>query len=226
MRLWAARLLAGCCLRLSPHCFSSPASLRLFMDAARRGSKIESLKEWRTPMAGDKETRYRDTKMDRDTKLAPTEIQRPPEVGPAPTGRATMLVGIALVLLLIAGLITFLDRRSEARTLIEETQAVSIPTVAVVQPKTEPASDELVLPGNLQAFTESPIFARTNGYLLRWYKDIGSKVQKGDLLAAIDTPEIDQELSQAKATSQQVKAALGLAKISADRWATLRKTDS
>jgi len=83
-----------------------------------------------------------------------------------------------------------------------------------------------VLPGNLQAFEESPIFARTNGYLLRWYKDIGSKIQKGELLAAIDTPEIDQELSQARASREQVRSALGLAKISADRWANLRKTDS
>jgi RND family efflux transporter MFP subunit len=84
----------------------------------------------------------------------------------------------------------------------------------------------LILPGNLQAFEESPIFARTNGYLLRWNKDIGSKVHKGDLLAVIDTPEVDQELSQARAARDQVKSALGLAKISADRWANLRKTDS
>jgi RND family efflux transporter MFP subunit len=83
-----------------------------------------------------------------------------------------------------------------------------------------------VLPGNLQSFAESPIFARTNGYLLRWYKDIGSKIQKGELLAEIDTPEIDQELSQARASREQVRSALGLAKISADRWANLRKTDS
>jgi RND family efflux transporter MFP subunit len=83
-----------------------------------------------------------------------------------------------------------------------------------------------VLPGNLQAFEESPIFARTNGYLLRWTKDIGSKVEKGELLAAIDTPEVDQELSQARAAREQIKAALGLAKISADRWANLRKSDS
>jgi multidrug efflux system membrane fusion protein len=83
-----------------------------------------------------------------------------------------------------------------------------------------------VLPGNLQAFIESPIFARTNGYLLRWYKDIGSKIQKGELLAAIDTPEVDQELSQARASREQIKAALGLAKISADRWANLLKSDS
>ena len=86
--------------------------------------------------------------------------------------------------------------------------------------------NELVLPGNLQAYIESPIFARTNGYLLRWYKDIGSKVEKGELLASIDTPEVDQELSQARATREQINAALGLAKISADRWANLRKSDS
>jgi membrane fusion protein, multidrug efflux system len=78
----------------------------------------------------------------------------------------------------------------------------------------------------LQPFEESTIFARTSGYLLRWYKDIGSKVQKGELLASIDTPEIDQELSQSRATREQIKAALGLAKISADRWANLRKSDS
>ena len=95
-----------------------------------------------------------------------------------------------------------------------------------MQPKSETGDDQLVLPGNLQAYEESPIFARTNGYLLRWYKDMGSRVQKGELLASIDTPEVDQELSQARASREQIKAALGLAKISADRWANLRKTDS
>jgi len=96
----------------------------------------------------------------------------------------------------------------------------------VVQPTKGPGEDELVLPGNLQAFIESPIFARTNGYLLKWYKDIGSHVEKGELLATIDTPEVDQELSQARANREQIKAALALAKISADRWENLRKTDS
>lgn len=95
-----------------------------------------------------------------------------------------------------------------------------------MQPKPVTGDNELVLPGNLQAYIESPIFARTNGYLLRWYKDIGSKVEKGELLASIDTPEVDQELSQARATREQINAALGLAKISADRWANLRKSDS
>lgn len=152
--------------------------------------------------------------------------ERLPDPAPAPTSRGKMLVGAVLLVLITAGAVTFLNRRSETDALAKETEAVAVPTVAVVQPKSEPGTDELVLPGNLQAFEESPIFARTNGYLLRWYKDIGSKVQKGELLAQIDTPEIDQELLQARAGREQVKSALGLAKISAERWANLRKSDS
>lgn len=144
----------------------------------------------------------------------------------APAGRGKILIGAALLVLITAGAVTFFNRSVESSALAKETEAVSVPTVAVVKPQTEPGNDELVLPGNLQAFEESPIFARTNGYLLRWYKDIGSKVKKGELLAAIDTPEIDQELSQARAAREQVKSALDLAKISADRWANLRKSDS
>jgi multidrug efflux system membrane fusion protein len=154
------------------------------------------------------------------------QIDRPPDVPPASAGRGKLLVAVALLVLLVAGAITFLNRRTETNALAKETEAVAIPTVAVVQPHAESGNDELVLPGNLLAFEESPIFARTNGYLLRWYKDIGSHVQKGELLAAIDTPEVDQELSQARATREQIKAALALAKISADRWANLRKSDS
>jgi RND family efflux transporter MFP subunit len=154
------------------------------------------------------------------------QIQRPPDLPPAPAGRAKIIVGVVLVVLLLSGLITFLTRKSETDALAKETDAEAIPTVAVVHPAAEPGDTELVLPGNLQAYIESPIFARTNGYLLRWYKDIGSHVEKGELLAAIDTPEVDQELSQARANREQLKAALGLAKISADRWANLRKTDS
>jgi RND family efflux transporter MFP subunit len=150
----------------------------------------------------------------------------PTNVQPASSRVAKMLVGAVLLLLIVAGAITFLSRKSETDALAKETDAEAVPTVAVVQPKSEAANDELILPGNLQAFEESPIFARTNGYLVRWYKDIGSKIQKGELLANIDTPEVDQELSQAKATREQVRSALGLAKISADRWANLRKTDS
>jgi RND family efflux transporter MFP subunit len=159
--------------------------------------------------------------------MQPTsEYDSPSAAPPAPANRGKILLGAALLVLLTAGAVTYLNRRSETDALAKETEAVSIPTVAVVHPQSEPGNDELILPGNLLAYEESPIFARTNGYLVRWYKDIGSKVQKGELLAAIDTPEVDQELSQAKASREQILAALGLAKISADRWANLRKTDS
>jgi membrane fusion protein, multidrug efflux system len=161
-----------------------------------------------------------------ETEAVRPDDYRPSDLGPHPAGRAKLLIGAMLLVLITAGVVTFLNKKSETDALAKETEAVSIPTVAVVQPQTEPGNDELVLPGNLQAFIESPIFARTNGYLLRWYKDIGSKVEKGELLAAIDTPEVDQELFQAKASREQIKAALGMAKISADRWANLLKTDS
>ena len=98
--------------------------------------------------------------------------------------------------------------------------------MAVVHPIAEPADEELVLPGTLQAYVESPIYARTNGYLLRWYKDIGSRVTQGELLAEIDTPEVDQELLQARANRQQIVAQMDLAKINADRYVSLRKSDS
>src|SRR5580658_868683 len=171
-------------------------------------------------------TEQNETHSSAPAQHAHPEISRPPDLPPAPAGRAKLLVGVALLVLLVAGVITFLNRRSEAHALVTETEAVAVPNVAVVQPQAEPGNDELVLPGNLLAFIESPIFARTNGYLLRWYKDIGSQVKQGELLASIDTPEVDQELSQARASREQIKAALGLAKISADRWATLLKTDS
>ncbi|MFZ0688109.1 MAG: efflux RND transporter periplasmic adaptor subunit [Terriglobales bacterium] len=166
-----------------------------------------------------------------NTELNEKEAVQPDNIrvsdqGAPPANRGKILVGAVLLVLLTAGAVTFLNRKSETDALAKETEAVSVPTVAVVQPQTEAGNDELVLPGNLQAFIESPIFARTNGYLLRWNKDMGSRVQKGELLAEIDTPEVDQELSQAKASREQINAALALAKISADRWANLRKTDS
>ena len=166
------------------------------------------------------------TTEENETEPVRPDDYRPSDLGPAPVGRGKILVGAVLLVLITAGVVTFLNKKSETDALAKETEAVSVPTVAVVQPQTEPGNDELVLPGNLQAFIESPIFARTNGYLLRWYKDMGGKVEKGELLAAIDTPEVDQELSQARASREQIKAALGLAKISADRWANLLKSDS
>jgi membrane fusion protein, multidrug efflux system len=156
----------------------------------------------------------------------PPGIQQPPEVPPAPPRKAMMIVGVALLLLLVAGAITLLNHVSHDRALAKETERETVPTVAVVHPLAETPDEDLVLPGSLLAYEESPIYARTNGYLVRWYKDIGSRVSKGELLAKIDTPEVDQELDQTRAARQQIVAQLELAKISADRWENLRKTDS
>src|SRR6266567_3804853 len=108
------------------------------------------------------------------------------------------LTGGAL-LLVVLGAFAMLQRRSEYRTLAEETETLAIQTVGVIHATPEAGEEDLVLPGTMEAFVESPIYARTNGYLKKWYHDIGSRVQKGDLLADIDTPEVDQQLSQARA---------------------------
>ena len=160
-----------------------------------------------------------------DGRQAP-EITQPPKLPPAPPRKALMLIGLVLLLLVIGGAISLLTRVRDSHVLAEETERDSIPTVAVVHPTAERPDEELVLPGSLQAYEESPIYARTNGYLLRWYKDIGSRVTQGELLADIDTPEVDQELMQVRANRQQMVAAMDLAKINADRYVALRKTDS
>ena len=146
-----------------------------------------------------------------------------PQQQPPKSGRLALIV---LLVLLVAGGFTVVRRLSERGALAKETERLAIPTVGVTNPNMEPAADQLVLPAQLQPYVDSPIFARTNGYLLRWTKDIGSHVNKGELLAEIDTPEVDQELMQAKATRQQTEAQMDLAKSTAERWTNLRKTDS
>lgn len=161
-----------------------------------------------------------------ESQHTPPQVTPPPELPAAPPRKALIIVGLVIAVLVIAGAASMVSRIRAGHALAKETEVDAVATVAVVHPIAEKPDEELVLPGSLQAFEESPIYARTNGYLLKWYKDIGSKVNKGDLLAAIDTPEVDQELSQARATRQQSAAQLDLAKISADRWQNLRKTDS
>ena len=160
-----------------------------------------------------------------DERHAP-EITPPPPLPPATPRKALLMIGMVLLALAIGAVITLVSRIRNSRVLADETVQTSVPTVSVVHPIAESADEELVLPGTMQAYEESPIYARTNGYLLRWYKDIGSRVNKGDLLAEIDTPEVDQELMQARANRQQIVAQLDLAKINADRYVSLRKSDS
>jgi RND family efflux transporter MFP subunit len=130
-----------------------------------------------------------------------------------------------VILLVVFGGFTLFQRRAQYQALAKETETLAIPTVAVIHPTVEGSQEDLVLPGTLQAYVESPIYARTNGYLKKWYRDIGSRVQKGDLLAEIDTPEVDQQLSQARADLNTSKANSHLAEITATRYAELIKTD-
>jgi membrane fusion protein, multidrug efflux system len=161
-----------------------------------------------------------------ESHRTPPQVTPPPELPPAPPRKAVIIVVLVVVVLALSGAASMFSRIRAGRALAKETEIDSVPTVSVVHPTAEKPDEELLLPASLQAYEESPIYARTNGYLLRWYKDIGSRVNKGELLADIDTPEIDQELSQARATRQQIAAQRDIAKISADRWQNLRKTDS
>jgi RND family efflux transporter MFP subunit len=132
---------------------------------------------------------------------------------------------VAVVALLIVGVFTLLQRRSQYQALAKETETLAIPTVAVIHPSVESSDEGLVLPSTLQAYVESPIYARTNGYLKKWYRDIGSRVHQSELLAEIDTPEVDQQLIQARADLETAKANSNLSKITANRYEELIKTD-
>jgi RND family efflux transporter MFP subunit len=166
------------------------------------------------------------TQLTEQRNQEPAMNSSPPVHHPQPAKKSGLLAIIVLAILIVAGAFALARRVTERGALAKETERLAIPTVGVIKPSAEPAADQLVLPAQLQAYVESAIYARTNGYLLRWNKDIGSHVKKGELLAEIDTPEVDQELSQAKAAQQQTVAQLQLAKSTAERWANLRKTDS
>ncbi|HEY2807362.1 MAG TPA: efflux RND transporter periplasmic adaptor subunit [Steroidobacteraceae bacterium] len=135
---------------------------------------------------------------------------------------AYILLGVALVLA-IWGIVS----RLSARNALERQSAESaFVTVLTAQPKRGPGADSLVLPGNVQAFYEAPIYARTNGYLKTWHTDIGTPVKKGQLLAEIDTPEVDQQLRQAQADLATAEANYQLARTTDERWKGLLATQS
>ncbi len=156
------------------------------------------------------------------------ETQQP---APPRTTSKTM-GGLFLVLLaaaLVLGYVIYqgVTSRAKASTALErETLANSVPTVAVIQPQLSPGADEVVLPGNVQAFIDTPIWARASGYLRVWHVDIGARVKRGDLLAELEAPEVDQQLQQARETLVMANANLKLSQITAERYSGLFKTDS
>ncbi|MGB9472702.1 MAG: efflux RND transporter periplasmic adaptor subunit, partial [Candidatus Acidiferrum sp.] len=137
-----------------------------------------------------------------------------------PGGRRTAMVFATIGLVLLAAVIYLgIHSRAAAESRLKQrTEEAAVPIVTVIYPKEGAPTDEIVLPGVTQAFTDSPIYARTNGYLKQWYFDIGAHVKKDQLLAVIDTPEIDQQLQQARADLDTAQANVAIAKITADRW--------
>ena len=154
-----------------------------------------------------------------------------------PTGpkeRMSILLRIVLILLLLAAALAIAygvyrgiqSRVNADSSLKRETFEAAVDTVSVIHPKPQSLAENVVLPGNVQAYVATPIFARINGYLKKWYFDIGAKVKTGQLLADIDAPEVDQQLDQARADLNTAKANQQLAQTTAARYESLLKTDS
>jgi RND family efflux transporter MFP subunit len=143
------------------------------------------------------------------------------------SGRAILVLLAATALALGFFIYSGIRGRLEAASSLKHTtEEAAVSDVVVVHPKKEAPIEEIVLPGGTQPYINCPIYARTNGYLVNWFFDIGARVKKNDLLAVIDTPELDQQLQQARADLETAKSNLALAKITADRWQNLIKTHS
>jgi RND family efflux transporter MFP subunit len=145
------------------------------------------------------------------------------------TGASRLALLLGLVAAVALGLFIYFGihgRLEAASSLQNATERAAVSDVGVVHPKAAAPIDEVILPGATQPFVNSPIYARTNGYLVKWFYDIGAKVKKGDLLAIIDTPELDKQLEQARADLASATSNLALSKITAERWQGLVKTRS
>jgi RND family efflux transporter MFP subunit len=154
------------------------------------------------------------------------DTQHAPEAKPVATGLA--VTTLVIVLLVFAALATFgiLSRIHRTNVLAESTQELAAPVVIALAPKQGAATDTFLLPGNVTAYTDAPIYARTSGYLTKWYYDMGSHVKKGALLAEIATPELDQQLAQAEADLGTAEANAKNAKAQAQRYQGLVATNA
>jgi RND family efflux transporter MFP subunit len=140
--------------------------------------------------------------------------------------RAKFIIGVLVGGMLVGGVIIFVVRGFQASALESSTELHAKQYVTTINPKAGGGGLPLTLPGTLQGINEATVYARSNGYILRWNKDIGSSVKKGELLAEITAPEIDQELSQAVAAQQQAASSEALARSTAERWKSLREKDA
>ena len=145
-----------------------------------------------------------------------------------PPRRKRWVVVLAIALIVVLGILAWgiWSRMSARNTLQAETVQAAVTAVSVISPKQTVPAQELILPGNVQPFITSPIYARTNGYLKKWYFDIGAHVKQGQLLAMIETPEVDQQLQQARSNLLTAQANLELASITKTRYQGLLKSNA
>ena len=167
------------------------------------------------------------TQRNETTTIAPAGTVDPVAHERRPIPRALWIVlSVFAVVLLVVIVLGILSRAHDEHALAERTADDSLLTVSVVHPAIAHLSPEIALPGNTQAFVDTPIYARTNGYLRNWYFDIGAHVRKGQLMATIETPEVDQQLQVAQADLKSAQANLQLAKTTSTRYQNLLKLDS
>src|SRR3984885_11740436 len=142
---------------------------------------------------------------------------------PPKVSRRSILTPIAIVFVVtvVLAIVGIVRRQHTSTVLAKYTETVAPPTVSVELPVLQQNAQEILLPGNMQAFTLAPIYARTTGYVKAWYHDIGTPVRKGELLAVIETPELDQQLASAKADLATAKSNAGIAKVTSDRYSDL-----
>jgi RND family efflux transporter MFP subunit len=153
-------------------------------------------------------------------------VQLPHEMKSRPRRGKILWFLVIPVTLCVLGAITFIRRAQSQKRLTATTQMLEVQSVSVIHAQPSPPETDLALPATLQAYSDSPIYARTDGYVRRWYADIGAHVHHGQLLAVIDSPEIDQQLNQARAALGQAQATMKLAGITAGRYQGLINTDA
>ncbi len=159
-------------------------------------------------------------------KSSQPEAEYPGKPAPPSAKHGFLLLIVAIIVVIVVVIAGVVPRMRAKAALKTETDKSAVPTVDVIQPKQGAPHQEIVLPGNIQAFTDAPIYARTNGYLKKWYVDIGARVKAGQLLAVIDTPEVDQQLLQARADLNTAEANTNLSQITWKRYEDLKNTDS
>src|ERR1700757_4406752 len=215
MRLWAVPSLADCCSPPLPHSSLCPLSSPSF---AREAPDTTPTR--RNPMS------HEDVLKQSQEQLSMPSAASLPGSGHA--GKHSRLLWFLMIplALCVFGLFTWFGKSRTQTALAASTQASWAEPVSVFRPQMGDLSDELVLPATLQAFSESPIYARTSGYVSHWYADIGQHVRNGEVLALIDSPEVDQQLIRSRATLNQAQANLKLAGVTTQRYQDLIKSNS